>query len=35
MERALELGAHRYLVKYPSLQTFTTIVRGVYPQTVF
>lgn len=29
--RALELGAHRYLVKYPSLQTFTTIVRAVYP----
>lgn len=28
---ALELGAHRYLVKYPSLQTFTTIVRSVYP----
>lgn len=29
--RALELGAHRYLVKYPSVQTFTTIVRSVYP----
>lgn len=29
--RAMELGAHRYLVKYPSLQTFTTIVRSVYP----
>ena len=35
MERALELGAHRYLVKYPSVQTMTTIVRSVYPQTVF
>ena len=35
MQRALELGAHRYLVKYPSLQTMTTIVRSVYPQTVF
>lgn len=31
MAHALELGAHRYLVKYPSLQTFTTIVRSVYP----
>jgi CheY-like chemotaxis protein len=35
MSRALELGADRYLVKYPSLQTFTTIVRSVYPLTVF
>jgi CheY-like chemotaxis protein len=33
--RALELGAHRYLVKYPCVQTVTTIVRSVYPQTVF
>lgn len=33
--RALALGAHRYLVKYPSVQTFTTIVRSVYPVTVF
>jgi CheY-like chemotaxis protein len=33
--RALELGAHRYLVKYPCLQTINTIVRSVYPQTVF
>ena len=33
--RALELGAHRYLVKYPSVQTINTIVRSVYPQTVF
>lgn len=33
--RALELGAHRYLVKYPSVQTIDTIVRSVYPQTVF
>ena len=31
VSRAMELGAHRYLVKYPSLQTFTTIVRSVYP----
>ena len=35
VQRALELGAHRYLVKYPSIQTMTTIVRSVYPQTVF
>jgi CheY-like chemotaxis protein len=35
MARARELGAHRYLVKYPSVQTFSTIVRSVYPQTVF
>lgn len=35
MARALELGAHRYLVKYPSVQTFATIVASVYPQTVF
>ncbi len=35
MQRAIELGADRYLVKYPSLSTFTTIVRSVYPQTVF
>jgi CheY-like chemotaxis protein len=33
--RALELGAHRYLVKYPCVQTITTIVRSVYPVTVF
>lgn len=33
--RAMELGAHRYLVKYPSVQTVNTIVRSVYPQTVF
>lgn len=33
--RALALGAHRYLVKYPCVLTMTTIVRGVYPQTVF
>jgi CheY-like chemotaxis protein len=33
--RALELGAHRYLVKYPCAQTITTIVRSVYPLTVF
>lgn len=35
MTRALELGAHRYLVKYPRVQTFATIVKSVYPQTVF
>jgi CheY-like chemotaxis protein len=35
MARALELGAHRYLIKYPSVQTMTTIVRSVYPQVVF
>lgn len=35
MERALELGAHRYLVKYPSARTFESIVRSVYPQVVF
>jgi CheY-like chemotaxis protein len=35
MNRARELGAHRYLVKYPSAQTFASIVRSVYPQTVF
>jgi len=33
--RAHALGAHRYLVKYPSVQTFTTIVRSVYPVSVF
>lgn len=33
--RALELGAHRYLVKYPCAQTVNTIVRSVYPLTVF
>jgi CheY-like chemotaxis protein len=32
---ALALGAHRYLVKYPCVQTINTIVRSVYPQTVF
>ena len=35
VERALELGAHRYLVKYPCIQTINTIVRSVYPLTVF
>ena len=35
MARALELGAHRYLVKYPSAHTFDSIIRGVYPQTVY
>jgi CheY-like chemotaxis protein len=35
MARARELGAHRYLVKYPSVRTFDSIVRSVYPQTVF
>jgi CheY-like chemotaxis protein len=32
--RAHELGAHRYLVKYPCVQTITTIVRSVYPFTL-
>lgn len=32
--RALELGAHRYLVKYPCAQTITTIVRSVHPFTL-
>ncbi len=32
--RALMLGARRYLVKYPSVQTFTTIIRSVYPFTL-
>jgi CheY-like chemotaxis protein len=31
VQRARELGAHRYLVKYPSVQTFSSIVRSVYP----
>jgi CheY-like chemotaxis protein len=34
MECALALGAHRYLVKYPSIQTFSTIIRSVYPFSV-
>jgi CheY-like chemotaxis protein len=29
--QAMALGAHRYLVKYPSIQTFATIIRSVYP----
>ena len=33
--KALSLGAHRYLVKYPCAQTINTIVRSVYPLTVF
>ncbi len=33
--RALALGAHRYLVKYPCVQTMTTIIRSVYPAKVF
>ena len=33
--RALALGAHRYLVKYPCAQTINTIVRSVYPLRVF
>lgn len=33
--KALELGAHRYLVKYPCVRTINTIVRSVFPQTVF
>jgi CheY-like chemotaxis protein len=35
MARAHALGADRYLMKYPSMQTFDSIVRSVYPQTVF
>ncbi|MEY4938328.1 MAG: hypothetical protein RIQ93_63 [Verrucomicrobiota bacterium] len=35
MARAMALGAHRYLVKYPSLATFATIIRSVYPPKVF
>jgi len=31
VNRAMALGAHRYLVKYPCVQTITTIVRSVYP----
>lgn len=34
MAQAMELGAHRYLVKYPSIQTFSTIIRSVYPFSV-
>ncbi len=34
MARALALGAHRYLIKYPCVQTMTTIVRSVYPFTL-
>lgn len=33
--RALSLGAHRYLTKYPCARTMETIVRSVYPQTAF
>jgi CheY-like chemotaxis protein len=33
--RALALGAHRYLVKYPCVQTINTIVRSVFPLRVF
>lgn len=35
MQRALELGAHRYLIKYPCAATFNSIVRSVYPLTVY
>ena len=35
VQKALALGAHRYLVKYPCAQTVNTIVRSVYPLTVF
>ena len=34
MQRAIELGAHRYLVKYPCVKTVTSIVRSVYPFTL-
>lgn len=30
--RAKQLGAKRYLAKYPTAATFTTIVRGTYPE---
>lgn len=32
IERAKQLGAKRYLVKYPTAATFTTIVRSIYPE---
>jgi DNA-binding NarL/FixJ family response regulator len=32
--QAMALGAHRYLVKYPSVQTFATIIRSVFPVAV-
>jgi CheY-like chemotaxis protein len=32
IERAKRLGAKRYLVKYPSLATFTTIVNDVHAE---
>ena len=32
IERAKRLGAKRYLVKYPSLPTFTTIVNDVHAE---
>jgi len=35
VEKALALGAHRYLVKYPCAQTVNTIVRSVYPLRIF
>lgn len=34
VSRALELGAHRYLIKYPCVKTITSIVRSVYPFTL-
>lgn len=34
MARAIELGAHRYLIKYPCVKTVTSIVRSVYPFTL-
>lgn len=34
VSRALALGAHRYLVKYPCVKTITSIVRSVYPFTL-
>ena len=34
VQRAYELGAHRYLVKYPCVKTITSIVRSVYPFTL-
>lgn len=34
MAQARSLGAHRYLVKYPCVQTMSTIVRSVHPFTL-
>jgi CheY-like chemotaxis protein len=34
VDRAMQLGAKRYLTKYPSVATFTTIVRSIYPENI-